>query len=365
MFDWVPLPIYTAVYYHLMMFIVVLVGIHAASFDLRDKQKLSGISGLAILLFIFILLYMGLRPISGRYFGDMASYARYFENYQNGLPRIETGDWLFHTFMWLSAQVMSVKAFFLIVDLLYILPMCLFSKKHFKHYWAFCFILFLASFSFWTYGTNGLRNGLATSFLIWGLVYYKDRKILMYLFFALGFFMHASLIIPLAAFMVSYFLIKHPKYFFYIWLTAIPLSLAGGSTWNTFFENLGFLEDRAQGYLVGGEEFEEYFSQTGFRWDFLLYSATGVFSGFYFIIKKKLKDTFYIHLFGIYAISNAFWILVITAAFSNRFAYLSWFLLAPVIIYPLCKYQIEKNQYKVLGAIVFLYFLFTYVMFMK
>lgn len=28
-------------------------------------------------------------------------------------------------------------------------------------------------------------------------------------------------------------------------------------------------------------------------------------------------------------------------------------------------YQIEKNQYKVLGGIVFLYFLFTYIMFLK
>lgn len=364
MFDWVPLPIYTPVYYHFMMTATVFVGIHALSFDLQNKNRLSEIRILGIFTFIFILIYMGLRPISGRYFGDMGTYSKYFLEYKRGIPIRESGDWLFHNFMWFSAKIMSVKLFFLLVDFIYMLPMYLFSKKHFKSVWPFCFILLIGSFSFWPYGTNGIRNGMATSLFIWGLVYYNYRKILMYLFFGLSFFMHASLIIPITAFIISYFLIKKPKLLLYIWLAAIPLSLTGGNTWNTFFESLGILEDRAQGYLIDGDKFGEQFSQTGFRWDFLFYSATGIFAGYYFIIKKKLKDKFYIHLFGVYAIANAFWILVITAAFSNRFAYLSWFLLAPVIIYPLCKYNIVKNQYKVLGAVVFLYFLFTYIMFL-
>lgn len=365
MFDWIPLPIYTKVFYHLMMVVTVFVGIHAMSFDLQNQKRLAEIRGLGILLFIFIILYMGLRPVSGKYFGDMGLYHRYFLEYQKGEPIRSTGDVLFHNFMWFSAKIMSAKTFFLVVDIIYIVPLYLFSKKYFKKYWAFCFILFVGSFSFWPYGTNGLRNGIATSLFIWGLVYYNDRKWLMYILFAMSFFMHASLIIPIAAFTASYFMLKKPSLIFLIWILAIPLSLFGENTWNTFFESLGILEDRTEGYLVGGEKFEDQFSQTGFRWDFLFYSSFGIAAGYYFILKKKLKDTFYIHLFGIYTIANAFWILVITAAFSNRFAYLSWFLMAPVIIYPLCKYQIEKNQYKVLGGIVFLYFLFTYVMVMK
>src|SRR5690606_7412581 len=124
-------------------------------------------------------------------------------------------------------------------------------------------------------------------------------------------------------------------------------SLAGGSFWGSFFESWGFFEERAQGYLVGNEANMEQFSQTGFRWDFLIYSSVAIMAGYYYIFIKKLEDRFYIHLFGIYAIANAFWVLVIEAAFSNRFAYLSWFLMAPVMIYPLCKYELVKNQYKV------------------
>jgi len=185
----------------------------------------------------------------------------------------------------------------------------------------------------------------------------------MYACFLLSFFIHSSLLIPIAAFAVSA-LQKNPRLYLYVWLASIPLSLVAGSFWESFFSSLGF-EDRTSGYLTNNEEALQQFSQTGFRWDFVLYSASGIIAGYYFIFKKNIKDNFYIHLFGIYAIANAFWILVIRAAFSNRFAYLSWFLLAAVIAYPMLKYKIWTDQYRILGTIIFVYFLFTYIMFLK
>ena len=102
------------------------------------------------------------------------------------------------------------------------------------------------------------------------------------------------------------------------------------------------------------------FSQTGFRWDFLIYSASAVYIGWFFIFKKKITDPLYIHIFGVYCITNAFWILVITAAFSNRFAYLSWFLMPVVFAYPMFRYKIWDNQYKTFSVILLLYFMFTF-----
>ena len=99
-----------------------------------------------------------------------------------------------------------------------------------------------------------------------------------------------------------------------------------------------------------------------FRWDFLLYSATGVYAGWYYIIKKNFDDTFYIRLFNIYLIANAFWVLVIRANFSNRFAYLSWFMLGVIIIYPLLKQNFLSNQHRVIGGVLIIYFAFTYLM---
>lgn len=339
----------------------IVVGHHSITYDLRNPKSIETLSYIGFFLLVFVVFYMGLRPVSGRYFVDMATYHNIYLDYQLGAPYRTSGDVFFHRFMWFSSKLMSSKQFFLLVDVIYIVPMYWFSRVYFKKYWFFGLFMFFASFSFWSYGTNGIRNGMGTSLFLWGLCFYR-KKIWMYAFFALGFFMHASLIVPIAAFLVSKFLLKKPKLILGIWLVCIPLSLVGGSAWGALFESFGLFQERTQGYLTGGEKFMDQFDQTGFRWDFLLYSSTAIIAGWYFIIKKKLEDSFYNHLFGVYAIANAFWVLVIEAAFSNRFAYLSWFLMGAVIIYPLAKYDMMKNQYKVLGAIVFLYFIFTYLL---
>ena len=66
-------------------------------------------------------------------------------------------------------------------------------------------------------------------------------------------------------------------------------------------------------------------------------------------------------IYSIYLFANALWILVIQANFSNRFAYLSWFMLGLVIVYPFLKQLFFKNQSAILGNILLLYFVFTYL----
>lgn len=361
MFDWIPLPIYTDIFYHLMLMVTLVVGHHALHYNIDDAKSVLSLNSLGFFLMVIVVLYMGLRPVSGYYFGDMATYNRIYLDYQNGEPFRREGDVLFHRLMWLCSKFMSAKMFFLFLDIAYIVPMYLFSKVHFRKYWFFALFMFFASFSFWAYGTNGLRNGLGTSLFILGLTLY-NRKAWMYFLFFLSFNIHASLIIPILAFFISKFLIDKPKLILFGWLASIPISLLSGSTLGSFIESVGFLEERTQGYLSGGEEYMDQFSDIGFRWDFLAYSFIAILAGWYFIVKKGLNDRFYNHLFGIFALSNAAWILVIEATFSNRFAYLSWFLMGPVIIYPLAKYELMSNQYKVIGAISFLYFMFTYLL---
>lgn len=361
MFDWVPIKLYSLYFYNIMLVLSLVIIFHSMAFDIRNKRRLSELSSFGYIILVFIILYMGLRPLHSQ-FGDMGAYYMQFRSFQDGAKIEGSKDWLFTQFIYWSAQIMDWQTFFLLDDILYILPMYFFSKKHFKSYWFFSFFILLTSFSFFTYGTNGLRNGLGTSFFLWGLVYYKDNKNLMYVFFLMAYLMHGSLIIAISAFVIAFFLIDKPKVTLGIWLASIPVSLVGGGFWNAFIEGLGLFEDRSSGYLIGSEKTMEQFSQTGFRWDFIIYSAVPIFAAWYFAIDRKLNDKFYMHLFGTYAIANAFWILLIRSAFSNRFAYLSWFLMAPIIIYPLCKYEIIKNQYRTIGIIIFLYFFFTYFM---
>lgn len=357
MFDYIPATSYSLVYFNVLLVVMLITLFHSYQNYFGDPRVISYSTGMGYFLFLFVLLYMGTRPVSN-VFADMAAYSEGYNRIQRGEPVVIKKDFIFNYFMIFCTKIMSNRMFFFVCAVLYTIPCYLFSRKYCGSYWFYVFFLFAGSFMFWPFGTNGIRNGLATAVFIMALVYY-DKKIVSYLLMALSLGVHSSLLIPIAAYIVAG-IYKNPRAYLWIWLVAIPLSLAGGGFWTSFFGSLGFAEDRTSGYLTGGSEFKNQFSQTGFRWDFVFYSSFAVFAGWYFIFKKKITDTFYIHLWGIFMIGNAFWILVIQANFSNRFAYLSWFLMGPVIAYPLLRYRLWNNQYRYIAIVMCIYYMFTY-----
>lgn len=368
MFDFIPVAIYSNLFYYFMFFMTIVLSFLFFSKNVDDEDVKSMSNNVGYIILILTFCYIGARQPS-YLFGDTANYLKAYKLLQNGfLMKIEN-DYFFNYFMLFCAHIMSARFFFFLVALFYVLPLYFFSKKYCGTYWFFTFFLFAASFSFWPYGVNGIRNGMATSLFILGLVFY-DKKWIMYSIFAISFGIHNSLIIPIAAFITAG-IWKNPKVYLYIWLASIPLSLIGGSFWSTFFTSLGLGDSRADVYL-GADTIANLaksegttFSQTGFRWDFVLYSASAIFAGWYFIFKKKITDTFYVHLFGIYCVANAFWILVINAAFSNRFAYLSWFLMAPIIALPMFRYNFSSIQSKIIATVTLVYYCFTFFMYFK
>lgn len=363
MFDFIPGDSYSFVYFNILMVIMLITLFHAYQNDLFAPQTKTFSLIFGWIFLIFITLYIGTRPMHYS-FGDMGTYAAIYKKIQTGQKVIVKNDFIFNYFMVFCSKIMSVKTWFLLCAFIYIWPCYLFSKKFCGSYWYYVFFIFVASYMFWPFATNGIRNGLATSIFVWSLFFYK-RKIVAYALMALAFGIHNSLIIPIAAFIVSG-IYKNPKAYLYIWFASIPLSLTGGGFWESLFLGLGFGNDnRAEDYLTATDKYKDAFAYTGFRWDFLFYSSFGAFAGWYYIFKKKITDQFYIHLWGTYMIANAFWILIIRANFSNRFAYLSWFLMAPVIAYPLLRYKIFPDQYRVVGAVIALYYLFTYFMFLR
>lgn len=368
MFDFIPVEIYAALFYHLILLLSLLTALYILSSSFASAQIKSYFQGLGIFLLVFSCLYIGVRQPS-HLFGDTIMYANGYYALQRGVEPNIKNDFIFNYFMVFCSKIMSVRMFFFTISLFYVVPMYLFCKKYCGSYWGLALLMCVASFSFWPYGVNGIRNGMATSVFMLGLFFY-ERRVLMYLLFALSFGIHNSLMIPVAAFVASG-VYRNPKIYFYIWLACIPLSIIGGGFWGNFFISLGLGDDRAGAYLgadaISGLAKSENttFSSTGFRWDFVLYSGSGVFAGWYFLIKNKVRDQYYTHLWGIYMIANAFWILVIRAAFSNRFAYLSWFLMSIVIIYPLVKYKFSNSQEKILAGILMAYYGFTYFMFIK
>lgn len=357
MFDWVPLEIYASTHYLLLLLLVLMTFLQSQSQSMDSDLNFRYMRIIGWTYLVFILFFMGLRPISGRYFIDMGTYNQIFEHYARGGEIISTKDIVFNIFTKLCSQIMSAKFYFLICAGLYIIPLFIVCKTWFKDYWFYGFMFLVTAFSFWAYGTNGIRNGIAGSLFLLGVSREKRISQALWILLAIGF--HKSMLLPTAAFVFANFYNK-PKWVIAFWALCIPLSLVAGSGFENFFGGLGFDEDRLE-YLTKGADATQ-FENTGFRWDFLLYSATAVFAGWYFIVKRKFNDKIYFWLFNTYVISNAFWILVIRANFSNRFAYLSWFMIGLVIIYPLLKQFILPKQYKKIGLIFVLYFSFTFFM---
>lgn len=356
----VPIEFYALCYFYFLLIIVGIVFVKSKISKLENTDNLKFLNFLGLFCLFLITLYIGFRPISGRYFGDMSTYAAAFSLYQNGMKVESAKDPLFEYFAKFCSSIMSVYMYFFVCAILYVFPLYSVSKKIFKEYWFYCFLLFVCSFSFWTYGTNGIRNGLATSLFLFAIT--RKNKIVIFAILLIVLSIHKALYIPVFAYFVSIYY-KNTKTILIFWFLAIPLSLALGGFWESFFLQFGFGEDdRLTGYLSGNQEALDIAVKVGFRWDFLVYSASAVYAGWYYIFKKDFKDAFYNHLFNVYLMANGFWILVIRANFSNRFAYLSWFMMAIIIIYPLLKVKMFKNQNVVIGNIVLGYFIFTFIM---
>ncbi|MFL1895422.1 EpsG family protein [Aquimarina sp. 2-A2] len=357
MIDFVPLEYYFSLYINLMLLVVVLTLLHSVLMRVDDTVNLRYTQITGYILLFFSIFYIGLRPVSGAYFIDMITYARYFEYYAIGGEVVVEKDAFFHFFMKFTSGFLPIHGFFLLCAAMYIYPMYRISKVLFKEYWYYSFLMLIVSFSFWPYGVNGIRNGIATSVFLLAITYH-DRKFIMFSLFALCSLFHQTLLLPILAYSLTIFYNK-PKYYIVGWLVAIPLSLAFGGMWETLFTSLGFADDRLENYLTS----TELGGRTSFRFDFLFYSAFAVFTGWYFIFKKGFKDSLYIQLFNTYLVANAFWILVIRANFSNRFAYLSWFLMAIIIIYPFLKKHFFVKHHVIIGRVVLFYFAFTYLMY--
>ena len=358
MFDFIPIEDYTLHYYNIVLVFVIIMLVHTTTLNGRELKTMRFNYFFGIILFLTVLIYMGLRPISG-IFTDMKMYEHMFNAYENGEVVFTASSIGFRIFTYIATRIMTVEMFFLSCALLYVLPVYVAFKKWYPKYYFFAFLMYAVSFSFWAYGTNTIRAGMATSFIILGVAY-KDKKWMMSLLFLVAFSFHTSMIVPIGAFIVTFFYNNTRKYLFW-WFFTIILSLAFSGIWLLLFSKVGFAEDKLNFYFLADQTAGK-FRYIGFRWDFLLYSSIGIYTGYYFIIKREYKDKLYIQLYNTYLIANSFWILVIRANFSDRFAFLSWFLMSILISYPLLKKVFWKNQFSKIGLIVCLYFLFTYIM---
>lgn len=299
----------------------------------------------ALLIAIIYSLWLGARPISGFYFGDTSNYAHTYYLMQAGyIGEGNSSEWLWNNLMYACSKVMGVNGFFTLIDIGYFGFTLWACKRFTPNNVIFSLTMCFGALSFYSYGTNGIRNGLACSLIILMLSFLignrRNQLIALFISF-IAYNIHHSTLLPILVSVVSLYCIKSFKWAYCFWALSIVISLIAGGAVSSMFASLGF-DDRLS-YLTTNQV-DGMFSRTGFRWDFLIYSMMPIALGYYVIIKKGIRNCTYELLINTYTLANAFWVMVIRANYSNRFAYLSWFMYAIVLAYPLLKMDIWGNQ---------------------
>lgn len=342
-------PIYWSIMFVFLLYVLVAKKLYINNALYYKDNKTSIFIG-KILLF-FLIFYIGLRPLNG-IFVDMTTYANIFDRVKQ-FDIIPLEDPLFGLFIKIISEFGTLDLFFFISAVIYIGCIWLACKNILFENLFILFFVSVTAFSFLGYAVNGLRNGLATSVFLLGLsISFKFKYRGLFIMIS-SYFIHSSMILPLLSYIILQFYNK-PKHICFFWLTCIFLNLILGPYLASYFSSI-IENERHASYFVN-EVSEVGFSKSGFRWDFLLYSFIPIYIGYNYIC-KNLEDKKYNVIYSFYCISNSVWVLVNHISFSNRIAYLSWFIYPIVLFYPLLK---NKNKY--LKHIIFLYFMFSFVM---
>lgn len=382
--------------YHWLVFVICLfLYFNYSGSNNCDKLLQKNSTVPTLLLTAFLIIFMGLRPVN-YLFGDTINYAMGYK-YDAGSAIFEINfdkEWFWSFVRFACRQSgLTVHAWFLIIEIGYLGFVFLGLRILLGENSWMAMLFFLSAFSTFTFGVNGIRNGCACSMVILAYALAADQNIAKLavaggvLLFAFG--IHRSISLPIAAFLAASYVIKSPKWAIYFWIASIGVSLVAGGAVTNFFAGLGF-DDRMSSYANSMDKDAAQFSQTGFRWDFLLYSAMPIWLTWY-VTKKaeteramygdtieetetnitgagRIADAHSMRVFNIlattYIIANSFWVMVIRAAFSNRFAYLSWFLYPVVLAYGVIRLHIWEDQDKKAGLILLAHAGFSIVMFL-
>lgn len=315
----------------------------------------------SIALLLFMIVFIGTRPLS-KYFTDMYYYAGFYD-----LKAFDSYDSSSGEFLWVGFQKIcyywfgmpSLTWLFLIAFLSLLLKYLACKRIFHKNvYTAYLFVV--TSFYFWGAVTNVVRSDMAFSLALYGMTVTLNEKssqkyVVTLLFFFLALFTHKSSVLLIISFLSSYIFVKDVRWAILFWILCVIMSLVNPTFFESLFIGMGF-DDRVEKYLTG-EDSIGVFSHSGFRWDFLLYSMVPIVLGWF--ISKKSEDRTYTALLNTYIVANGFWVLVIRALFSDRFAGISWSIYGFVLALSLIKLDASKkhSRYIAIGLIGQLLFL--------
>ncbi|MCH5181464.1 MAG: EpsG family protein [Prevotellaceae bacterium] len=316
------------------------------SFEQTEFKESRNTVNTAFIFALVLSFLLGMLPIPWGSGGDREWYAEGFLRMQTAtLDEVwESEEFGFSFINWFLGKYLTEEQYFIAIALIYVGNYFIAVRKLVQGdiYWLMLGIVL--SLGFVSYNLNTMRAGLAISFLMLALSTYPSFW-RMGIFMLIAYSIHHSMIIPSLMIAVSYFC-NRTKYFYYLWILSVPVSFFAGNFFNEYFSD--FSEDSRTKYLTTSDTYYN----IGFRIDLVVFSVVPLLVGAYYIFKRGISDRFYHMIYNSYVLTNIFWILVIRSNFSDRFAYLSWFMIPLVLIYPLLKHDMDLHAGKWLGCIL-------------
>lgn len=317
------------------------------------------------LLVLFMVVFIGFRPES-YIFVDMINYiTNYHTFYEGNIFAFdkEAENLLFDNYLaWVGSMNLGTTFFFATIAAIYFICTYIACRRMFPQDTLAVYLVFLAAFSTFSYGTNGIKAGAAGAIFLMGIAYRENLKTCIPLILiSWGF--HHSMIMPIVGLVLT-LVYKNSKIYFAVWCLCLLIAMAHITFFQQLFANILSDSGDTSGANYLFSDGTNWGGKTGFRIDFVIYSAMPILVGYWAVYKKKLQlSKIYTCLLNLYMVLNGTWMLCMYANFTNRIAYLSWFLYPIVLIYPYLNENWGPTRYKDFSKVMIAHLGFT--LFMK
>ena len=303
-----------------------------------ELGKVSIVSCVALLLIMGIL--MGLTPVEEG--ADKYNYMMEFLGVSEN--RTSEPGWMLYVGICRLLFGSNFILYFVFTALFYSFLYLFVAYKLFpKDVVGYFIIMTVGAMGFVGYGDNAIRSGMSIAVFLFAISFPNKAKVSL-LLILLSLLIHRATVLPVSAYFATFF-IKNKKLWELFWVICLLLSILNMDL-SPLYQKFGFVDDKVDRYVdtIGGVN--DYDSR--FRFDFLIYSVVPLYISNIWMNKYKYYNAFYSHMYNTYLLSNAMWLLVIRMAFTDRMAYLSWFLIPILVLYPVLTYEVRmKNAQRV------------------
>lgn len=333
----------------LLLFIIFITSV----FILNNKNN-KVLYSILLLFLVFIHIFIVFKmPLD---YQDRISYSSHFLDIKYGFDYVlnrylEESDYLFYTIVnFITYLTDNLYIFYLLLYLIFIIPIITFCYKYFGIKLGYIVILCLTFFStFYGYYLNGIRQGIAMSILL--LVYYYARrnKYLFAIFFSfLAFGFHdSSIFFAMAILGLKIAKLKKSHLYWVYILTSLYLLI------RFLVPSLGIenIIDLGQyDYLTSGSS-DNYGSGTWWR----IYLFNTGFLILFLMINDE--NEYKISLLSLYIVYISMFNLFGDLIYANRVAAFGWFII-PFVFIDLVKGKKHEKEYLMMVIIIFILYSF-------